>query len=545
MAEASSQMKMVSALSGFGHLSIARQLLLMGGLAASIALGVIIVMWSQQPNYVMLYGGLSNQDSMAVTGALDQSSIPYKIAPGTGTILVPGDRVHEARMNLAGQGLPKETASGFELLDKDQGFGVSQFMENARYQRALEGELSKTIGSMSNVQSARVHLAVPKQSEFVRDRKEPSASVMLTVYGGRPVQDEQVAAIVHLVASSVSNLSPDKITVVDQTGKLLTSQQSSDSLRLTATQFDYRRKVEDHYTKRIEEILSPILGPNGVRAQVSADMDFNQTEQTQESYNPDLPAVRSEQTYEDHTSSSSSASGIPGALTNQPPGVQSGANQQGQNGSGNTSPGKDTVRRVTRNYELDKTISHTSFQTGLIRKLSIAVVVDDHQTVNDDGSIERKPLTEDELARITSVVKEAVGFNAERGDSVNVTNASFAQPPTLEAPPETPFYQKPWVWDVAKQVAAGIGVLLLVFGVLRPLLRSLVEKAPSPGAMVVGQGGGELTASGGMMMNGQQMQGQLPGPTNYEQQLGAIKGMASQDPKRVAQVVKNWVSTDG
>lgn len=547
MAEASSQMKMVSALSGFGNLSIARQLLLMGGLAASIALGVVIVMWSQQPNYVMLFGGLSDQDSLDVTTALERSGIPYKITPGSDTILVPGDRVHEARMNLAGQGLPKETASGFELLDKDQGFGVSQFMENARYQRALEGELAKTISSMSNVQSARVHLAIPKQSEFVRDRKDPSASVMLTVYGGRPMRDEQVAAIVHLVASSVSNLSPDKITVVDQTGKLLTSQQSSDSLRLTATQFDYKKKVEDYYTKRIEGILSPILGPNGVRAQVSADVDFNQTEQTQESYNPDLPAVRSEQTYEDHTSGSPTASGVPGALTNQPPGVQSGSSQQGQTGNGNTPPGKDVVRRVTRNYELDKTISHTNFQTGLVRKLSIAVVVDDHQKVNDDGTVEHTPLTDAEMTRITSVVKEAVGFNAERGDSVNVTNASFAQPPALEAPPETPFYQKPWVWDVAKQVAAGIGVLLLVFGVFRPLLRSLVEKAPPPGAMVAGRGGGgELSAAVGMTMNGgQQIQGQLPGPNSYEQQLGAIKGMASQDPKRVAQVVKNWVSTDG
>jgi len=548
MAEASSQMKMVSALSGFGNLSIMRQLLLMAGLAASIAFGVAIVMWSQQPNYVMLYGGLSDQDSLDVTNALDRSGIPYKISAGSGTILVPGDRVHEARMNLAGQGLPKETATGYELLDKDQGFGVSQFMENARYQRALEGELAKTISSMSNVQSARVHLAIPKQSEFVRDRKEPSASVMLNAYGGRPIRDGQVAAIVHLVASSVSNLSPDKITIVDKSGKLLTSQTSSDSLRLTATQFDYRKKVEDYYTKRIEDILSPILGSGGVRAQVSADIDFNQTEQTQESYNPDLPAVRSEQTYEDHTNDSSTAAGVPGALSNQPPGVNNGTNHQDKNESDKTPAGGDIVRRVTRNYELDKTISHTNYQTGLIRKLSIAVVADDHQKVDDNGDVVHTPLTEAELARITSVVKEAVGFNAERGDSVNVVNASFAQPPALEAPPETPFYQKPWVWDVAKQVGAGVGVLLLVFGVFRPLLRSLVDKAPPPGTMVMARsGGGEFNPPGEIGMNGQQMQtqGQLPGPNNYEQQLGAIKGMATQDPKRVAQVVKNWVSTDG
>jgi flagellar M-ring protein FliF len=545
MAETSSQVKVVSALSGFGNLSIMRQVLLMMGLAASIGLGVVIVMWSQQPNYVMLYGGLSDQDSLDVTNALDRSGIPYRITAGSGAILVPGDRVHEARINLAGQGLPKETVSGFDLLDKDQGVAMSQFMENARYQRALEGELAKSISSMSNVQSARVHLAIPRQSETARDRKEPSASVMLTVYGGRPMRDEQVAAIVHLVASSVSNLSPDKVTVVDQTGKLLASQESSDSLRLTASQFDYRKKVEDYYAQRIEEILSPILGSNGVRAQVSADIDFTQTEQTQENYNPDLPAVRSEKTYEDHTSGSSGASGVPGVLSNQPSVTQNQAKRRARGGGDKNGQEQNGVRRVTRNYELDKPISHTNFQTGLIRKLSIAVVVDDHQEVNDDGSIARTPLKETELARLTSLVKEAVGFNAERGDSVNVINASFAQPPALEPPPPTPFYQKPWVWDAAKQVAAGIGVLLLVFGVFRPLMRSLVEKAPPPGAAVVSGGGGsELPASPGMGMSGQSSQGQWPRPNNYEQQLGAIKGMASQDPKRVAQVVKNWVSTD-
>ena len=231
---------------GFGNLPIVRQLTLMGGLAASIALGVVIVMWSQQPNYSMLYSGLSDQDSLAITASLDRSGIPYKITNGTDTVLVPGDRVHEARMKLAGEGLPKGTATGFELLDKDQGFGVSQFMENARYQRALEGELSKTISSMSNVRSARVHLAIPKQSAFIRARKNPSASVLLDVYGGRSMEQEQVAAVVHLVASSVPNLSPDQVTVVDQTGKLLTSNDSSDQLRLSSNQFEYRKNVEDY-----------------------------------------------------------------------------------------------------------------------------------------------------------------------------------------------------------------------------------------------------------------------------------------------------------
>lgn len=537
---------MGTALLGFGNLSIYRQLALMGGLAASIALGVVIVMWSQQPNYSMLYSGLSDQDSLEVINALDRAGIPHKMNGAAGTILVPADKVHQARMSLAGEGLPKGAATGFALLDKEQGFGVSQFMENARYQRALEGELSQTISSMSNVQSARVHLALPKQSAFVRDRKKPSASVMLNVYGGRPLEAGQVAAVVHLVASSVPNLSPDQVTVVDQTGKLLTIEGSSDQIRLTANQFDYRRNVEDYYTKRIEDILTPILGSNGVRAQVSADIDFTQTEQTQEKFNPDLPAVRSEQTYEDRSNGASTVAGVPGALSNQPPGTTAQA-AQGQTGIDTTKGPESSVRRITRNYELDKTISHTKYQTGVVRKISIAVVVDDKQTVADDGTVERVPRTEDELTRITALVKEAVGFNAERGDSVNVINASFAPPPTLEEPPEPGLLDKPWIWDVAKQVAAAIGVLLLVFGVLRPLLRSLVEKAPDISALpVVAQGRGEtMPMAGGAGGAGQDMQAQLPAPNNYEQRLGAVKGLASQDPKRVAQVVKTWVATDG
>jgi flagellar M-ring protein FliF len=544
MAENTSGIKIGSALLGFGNLPVFRQLALMGGLAASIALGVVIVMWSQQPNYSMMYSGLSDQDALDIDNALDKAGIPYKMTSGSGTILVPSDRVHEARMNLAGQGLPKGTATGFELLDKEQGFGVSQFMENARYQRALEGELSKTIASMNNVQSARVHLAIPKQSAFVRERKDPSASVMLTVYGGRPIQAEQVAAVVHLVASSVPNLSPDQVTVVDQTGKLLTSQQSSDQLRLSTTQFEYRKNVEDYYTKRIEDILTPILGDNGVRAQVSADIDFTQTEQTQENFNPDLPAVRSEQTFEDHSDGASIAAGVPGALSNQPP-VATG-DAKGQKNQRNTTKPENSVSRITRNYELDKTVSHTKYQTGTVRKISIAVVVDDHKKTNDDGTVERTPRTEEELKRITTLVKDAIGFSAERGDSVNVINASFAPTPVAEASPEPKFFEKPWVWDVAKQVGAGIGVILLVFGVFRPLMRSLVEKAPAiPAIAVGGQGRNDITALGGANSGLSQMQVQLPSPNNYDQQLGAIKGMATQDPKRVAQVVKNWVATDG
>ncbi len=533
-----------SAVDGLSQLPVFRQIGVMLGLAASVALGVMVVLWSQQPSYQMLYSGLTDQDTLAITNALDAKGIPHQLSANTGTVMVPADRVHEARLQLAGSGLPKGSATGFELLDKEQGLGVSQFMENAQYQRALEGELARTIGSISGVQTARVHLAVPKQSSFVRerDKKFPSASVMLNVLSGRQLDAGQVGAIVHLVASSVPNLSPDSITVVDQSGKLLSGAQSSSQMRLTANQFDYRRQLEDYYIKRIEDILTPILGVEGVRAQVSAEVDFSVIEQTQESFNPDLPAIRSEQTSEDLSRGPGNTGGVPGALTNQPPvtGAQAAAKPD------NSAGPQNSTKRVTRNYELDKTISHTQFPTGNVRRLSIAVVVDDRQVADADGKIQRTPRSEDEINRITSLAKEAVGFNPQRGDSLNVINASFTESPKVEPLPEPALLDKPWVWEVGKQVLAGIGILVLIFGVLKPLFRNLVEKAPAPAYIAANAGGGQLPAP---EMNQQRLQSpqtpQLLDSNAYEQHLGMAQSMAKDDPKRVAQVVKNWVASDG
>jgi len=539
MAEATGG-KLTSVVGGLGQLSAFRQIGVMLGLAASIALAGVVIMWSQEPGYQMIYTGLSDQDSLEITKALDQAAIPHKMTGSSGTILVPGDKVHEARLRVAGQGLPKGSATGFELLDKEQGLGVSQFMENARYQRALEGELAKTIGSISAVQSARVHLAIPKQSAFVRDRKAPSASVMLTLYAGPQLDPGQVASIVNLVASSVPNLSPDKVTVVDQAGRLLSGAQSSSDIRLTATQFEYRKQLEDYYIKRIEDILIPVLGRDGVRAQVSADMDFSVVEQTQESYNPDLPAIRSEQTFEDQ-SNGANAAGVPGALTNQPP-VTGAPAANARNNQDKSATPQNSVKRVTRNYELDKTISHTQFPTGNVKRLSIAVVVDDHQETDADGNVTRKPRSEEEITRLTALAKEAIGFNAQRGDSLNVINASFTEQPKLEAPPEPSLLEKPWLWDVGKQVLAGIAVLVLIFAVLKPLFKNLVEKAPPP-RMVMGEVEAQVMEQQRLMGGGQNPQ--LPRANYYEQNVNTAQNLATQDPKRVAQVVKNWVASDG
>lgn len=533
---------MSAVVGGLGQLSIFRQIGVMVGLAASIALAGVVILWSQEPGYQIVYSGVSDQDALEITKALDQAGIPHKPGSAAGTIMVPGAKVHEARLRVAGQGLPKGNATGFELLDKEQGLGVSQFMENARYQRALEGELAQTIGSISGVQSARVHLAIPKQSSFVRerDRKSPSASVMLTLYSGPQLDPGQVASIVNLVASSVPNLAPDKVTVVDQAGRLLSGTGSSD-IRLTATQFEYRKQLEDYYIKRIEDILVPILGHEGVRAQVSADIDFSVVEQTQESFNPDLPAIRSEQTFEDLSNGGAHPAGIPGALTNQPPvtGAPGQANARNDAQEKTQAP-QNSVKRMTRNYELDKTISHTQFPTGNVKRLSIAVVVDDRQKADEEGKITREPRSEDEINRITALAKEAVGFNPQRGDSLNVINASFTDPPKLEEPPPPSMLEKPWVWDVGKQVLAGLAVLALIFGVLRPLFKNLVEKAPAPQVISA-----EVAAA---VLEQQRLGGgqhpQLP-RGGYEQNVTMAQNMAAQDPKRVAQVVKNWVASDG
>ena len=532
--------KVVMPARGFYGLPLLRQFGLMTGLAASVAIGVAVVLWSQKPSYRMLYSGLAEQDSAAVVQSLQKSGITYELADGTGTVLVPADRVHEARLKLAGEGLPKGVGAGFELLDSQKGFGVSQFMENARYQRALEGELAQTIASISSVRAARVHLAIPKQTAFVRSQKKPTASVMVDLYAGRSLDEGQVAAIGHMVAASIPNLDVDQVTIVDQQGRLLTQPDAGDDMRLTATQFDYRKRIEAYYTKRIEDIVTPIAGFGAVKAQVNADLDFTVTEQTQESFNPNPPAVRSEQTVEEKTTSALQAGGVPGSLSNQAPSAAAAAAEA-------TAPGGSSVQRTTRNYEIDKTISHTRRNGAAIRRLTAAVVIDDRTTVDEDGETVREPLTEEELTRITNLVKEAIGFSAERGDSVNVINQSFTLPPAPEEMPEPSLFASANLWDMAKQALAIAAVAFLIFGVLRPVLRELAAKgkAAPPAALLQGAGQmaeDQLTLSGGARPAG------LPAGAGagggYDSNLSAARTLAAQDPKRTAQVVRNWVAAE-
>lgn len=542
---------------------IFRQLAVMIGIAASVALGMAVVLWSQAPSLAPLYGNLAEKDASQVLELLQQNGIEYQVEEGSGLIMVPAGKVKEVRMQLASAGLPNSSGMGFELLQQDMGFGTSRVVERARYVQAMQGELARTIVTIGNVQSARVHLAIPKQSVFVRERKKPSASVTVRLLSGRTLDPGQVDAIVHLVASSVPELETGRVTVVDQKGNLLSGDGSAKDLKLSSSQFDYTRRIEDHYRERIESLLAPILGADRVRAQVNAEIDFSVTEQTQERYNPDQPALRSEHINEQERSNGL-AQGIPGALSNQPP-VAGEAPEVARDGGENARDSvRDSSRQATRNYELDRTISHKRLAQNALRRLSVAVVVDDRNVTLADGNKERRERTPEEIERITQLVHEAIGFDVRRGDSVRVVNSSFLDPEPIEALPEPALWEQAWFLDLLKQVGGVAVVLLLIFGVLRPTLARLTG---SPGTeLAVAEGGADVAGADGATVTGplgadgmptgdsgeqplklgvDEERVKLPDGGGYENIMMAARDLVGEDPKRVAQLVKNWIEEDG
>ncbi|WP_110186245.1 flagellar basal-body MS-ring/collar protein FliF [Pokkaliibacter plantistimulans] len=536
---------------GFGQLSIIRQVGLMVGLAASVAIGFAVVLWSQEPSYRPLLGSLNNLDADQIMQVLQTNQIPYKIDTNSGALLVPSEMVNQARIKLAGDGLIGDKTVGFELLDKEQPLGSSQFMEATRYRRGLEGELARTISSILAVKSARVHLALPKESVFVRDSRKPRASVFVELYAGRTLEKDQVTSILNLVASSVAGLDPKDVTVVDQKGRLLSEEKIDTDAGMAAEQFEYTRKIEQTLARRVGSILEPVVGANRYKAEVSADIDFTAVEQTDEQYNPDLPSLRSEQVL-DEEKSASSASGIPGALSNQPPAetsVPEVTNGSAANASSSSSP-VTSRKQSTRNYELDRTISYTKHQVGRVRRLSVAVVVDDLVSVDPaSGQTKRIPWTENELQRLTVLVRDAVGYSAERGDSVNVVNSPFVQSEDMFTSEDIPFWQTSWFWDLVKQGGAVLFVLILVFGVLRPILRSLSSvgqnQAAASDAELKALEGIDDDLSDEAVTLASVDESLLPGPNeSFEKQLNAIRGLIADDPGRVAQVIKSWISDE-
>ena len=532
---------------GMTALPVVRQVGLLVGLAASIALGVAIVLWMQTPNYTMLPGQLSGQTLNDVIAVLEKNNIKYNVDTSTGSLMVESSKVNEAKLKLASENLGLTSGHGFEMIEKDQGFGTSSFLQKARYKRALEGELARTISSMRSIQSARVHLALPKDSAFIRNKREASASVFVNIVSGHTVEKNQIAAITNLVASSISSLKTSQVTIVDNKGKLLSNAESSDMMGLTTSQLDYTRNIEKTFVARIERMLNPIVGMGNVRAEVSAEVDFTQTESTQESFNPDLPAVRSEQSSEEQ-SQGSSAGGIPGALTNEPPANANAPEQVNQQAGATTKQGSNRVsKRSTRNYELDKTISHTRNRAGAVKRLSVAVVLDNKvAAINEVAKgkkdatnvVKRIPYTQQELERITALVRETVGFNVIRGDSVNVINVPFTKV-EFEPIPELPFYEEAWVWDIVKQVLGGLAVLFVIFGVLKPVMKNLAIAPPV--TKIISESGDELDEDQ-LSLSGGDNKKRLAKIASYEENLQLAQTLATQEPKRVVQVVKNWMN---
>lgn len=569
----------LSFLENLSEMTMLRQIGLMVGLAASVAIGFAVVLWSQQPDYRPLYGSLAGMDSKQIMDTLTAANINYTVEPNSGALLVKADDVQRARIQLAQAGVVQNDANiGFEILDKDQGLGTSQFMEATRYRRGLEGELARTISALNNVKGARVHLAIPKSSVFVRDDRKPSASVLVELYAGRSLEPSQVLAIINLVATSVPELTKSQITVVDQKGTLLSDQAENSELTMAGKQFDYSRRMEGMLTQRVQNILQPILGSDRYKAEVSAVVDFSAVESTAESFNPDQPALRSEQSVNEQRSSSSGSQGVPGALSNQPPGPATAPQTAGGAGAAAAAiaPGQPLLdangqqimdpatgqpalapypadKRVqsTKNFELDRSISHTKQQQGRLTRLSVAVVVDDMVKTNAaDGEVTRAPWSAADLARFTRLVQDAVGFDASRGDSVSVINVPFSSE-RAEVLPEASFYSQPWFWDIVKQAVGVIFILILVFGVLRPVLNNITtgksrELAGFGGdAELGGMGGLDGELSNDRVSLGGPQSILLPSPTEgYDAQLNAIKSLVAEDPGRVAQVVKEWINTD-
>jgi flagellar M-ring protein FliF len=474
-----------------------------------------------------------------------------------GAVLVPVERVSDARMRLAAKGLPG--SGGFSLMEKDPGFGVSQFMENARYQHAIETELARTIASLKPIEGARVHLAVPQQSAFVRDRKQVSASVFLQLRSGYRLDREQVASIINLVASSIPELGAEQVTVVDSQGRLLSAPEKDTEFAAREEQLDIATRMEQDYSHRIESLLTPLLGPGRVRAQVVAQIEMASTEEAREQYRPDSQIVRSEQTSEEQSrSGAGGAQGVPGALTNQPPeggtaqppggtppaAVAAAAATPGAaNGTATAAAGgpDNSSRQATRNYEIDRTVAYTRQPAGRLQRLSVAVLIDNLRTTAADGKVTETPLKDDQLARITTLVRDAVGFDEARGDRVSVVNQSFL-PETAEAVPEIeapPLWERPMVREGAKLLSGLIIVVLLVLMVLRPLIKGITAASKvvmMPAPQLAGGGGGDNPQAAGA--------GRPASAIAYEQQIAQARSIVAKDPARVAQVVKEWVQKD-
>ena len=524
------------------------------GVVLFLAIGIIGMVMGRQAEWRVLYSNLADKDGGAIVAQLSQMNIPYKHADGGGAILVPADKVYDTRLRLASQGLPKGAVAGFEVMESNR-FGMTQFQERLTFQRGLEGELTRSIQALSSVQSARVHLALPNQNGFFREQQKPSASVLLSLNAGRTLDRSQLAGIVHLVSSSVPEMNPTAVSVLDDTGKLLSSPpDGSQGAVGDAQQLQYVQQMEQVYSQRILDILEPVVGRGNVKAQVTAELDFSQTESTSESHKPNQEAnssvIRSQQLSESGAGvTSATPAGVPGAASNQPPGPASapinGAPQT-LAGGGAAGGAAGAKRDSIINYEVDKTIRVVRGSTGSVKRLSAAVVIN-HQTLTDaKGKTTTSPLTEAQITSMTALVRETIGFSQDRGDSVNLMNAPFVIDKPVEV--EVPLWRQPELLDLARSLAWPVGTLLLaalvLLGFIRPAIKTLakpIEVAPLAANQIDAIEGEEperplLAAPATSVV--------ALGPTAAELALEDARKLTRDNPAAVANIVKSWMNNE-
>ncbi|OGB34775.1 MAG: flagellar M-ring protein FliF [Burkholderiales bacterium RIFCSPLOWO2_12_FULL_61_40] len=526
------------------------------GIVLFVAIAIMGLVMGRQAEWRVLYSNLADKDGGAVIAQLSTLNVPYKYTEGGGAILVPADRVHDVRLKLASLGLPKGSVNGFEMMESNR-FGMTQFQERLTFQRGLEGELTRSIQALSSVQNARVHLALPNQNGFFREQQKPSASVLLSLYPGRTLDRTQLAGIVHLVASSVPEMNSTAVSVLDDTGKLLSSPpDGSGGLGADAEQLQYAQQIEQLYSQRILDILEPIVGKQNVRAQVTAELDFSQTESTTESHTPnqtpDSSAIRSQQLVESGGSVSPIApSGVPGATTNQPPaqpaapinGQAQTVAAAGQPAAGSASAGGK--RESIINYEVDKTVRVVRGATGVIKRINAAVVVNNQVSTDGKGKVTSTPLTDAQIEKMSALVRETVGFNKDRGDSVNLMNAAFA--PIKDEVVDMPLWRQPEVLDMARSFAWPLGTFalaaLVLLGVIRPAMKTLLQ-APTLVTSDAEARGNQLDTIEGE----EPERPQLAGPSEpalasaAETRLEDARKLTRDNPAAVANIVKAWMN---
>lgn len=555
----------------FNRLDSQQKLIFMVATAALIAIVIGTILWSRQPDWKILFSNLNEKDGGSIVAVLEQQNIPHRYSDN-GALQVPADRVHDIRLKLASQGLPRGGMVGFELME-NQKFGISQFAEQVNYQRGLEGELARTIQSIGAVQSARVHLAIPKPSVFVREEQKPTASVMLNVYPGRTLDGGQIAGITHLVSSSVPQLPAANVTVIDQSGTLLSQLKSKlTEAGLDATQVKYVRDIESSIIRRIEDILKPMLGSDNFKVQVAADIDFSQSEQTAESYRPnntpETTAVRSRQTTES-ASINQASGGVPGALTNQPPVPATAPLTQPATGNSNGQPGKtgeiqgrleaagvtaplntvgqplNTNKNATVNFEVDRTIRHTKQGMGDIRRLSAAVVINHRKEVDKNGQSVNKPVPDAEMKQINELVRQAMGFNNERGDSISVANAPFTADEKVDT--SLPLWKDPenisYAKDILKYLLIGLIVAFIFLKIIQPSLKTMFPSAAERRAAATAEG--VAGAAGHIRISGVDGDQENQARTNqYAVKVQKARDLAQADPKAVANIIKDWMGAN-